>query len=91
MDQSHCGRNKSQPTDAIFLPLTRAWGAEGCDEAGWGEAESHPEVGARVFRGLSHKTVLAKLLKATVVNIFRIVIDLFNMSLTIYLLQVFVK
>ena len=25
-----------QPTDVIFLPLTRAWGAEGCDEAGWG-------------------------------------------------------
>ena len=44
------------PTDLIFLPLTRAWGAEGCDEAGWGEAESHPEAGARVFRGLSHKT-----------------------------------
>ena len=44
-------------TDAIFLPLTRAWGAEGCDEAGWGEAESHPEADARVFRGLSHKTV----------------------------------
>ena len=26
-------------TDAIFLPLTRAWGGEGCDEA-VGEAES---------------------------------------------------
>ena len=56
VDKIHCGQNKSQPTDLIFLPLTRAWGAEGCDEAGWGEAESHPEAGARVFRGLSHKT-----------------------------------
>ena len=51
VDKIHCGQNKSQPTDLIFLPLTRAWGAEGCDEAGWGEAESHPEAGARVQRG----------------------------------------
>ena len=56
VDKIHCGQNKSRPTDLIFLPLTRAWGDEGCDEAGWGEAESHPEVGARVFRGLSHQT-----------------------------------
>jgi hypothetical protein len=43
-------------TDAIFwpLPLTRAWGAEcsseGCDEVGWGKAESQlecePKAGA---------------------------------------------
>ena len=44
------------PTDAILMPLTRAWGAEGFDEAVWGEAESKPEAGARVQRGLSQKT-----------------------------------
>ena len=38
------------------MPLTRAWGAEGFDEDGWGEAESKPEAGARVQRGLSPKT-----------------------------------
>ena len=37
-------------TDVIFLPLTRAWGAEGCDEAGWGEAESQPEAGECVLQ-----------------------------------------
>ena len=26
-------QTESQPTDAIFLPLTRAWGGEGYDEA----------------------------------------------------------
>ena len=38
------------------MPLTRAWGAEGFDEAVWGEAESKPKAGARVQRSLSQKT-----------------------------------
>ena len=29
-------QTESQPTDVIFLPLTRAWGGEGYDEAGGG-------------------------------------------------------
>ena len=32
------------------MPLTRAWGAKGCDEAGWGETESQPEAGACVLQ-----------------------------------------
>ena len=54
VDNVYSGQTEFQPTDAIFLPLTRAWGAEGFNEAEWGEAESKPEVGARVFRGMSH-------------------------------------
>ena len=33
---------KLPTTDAIFFPLTRAWGAGGCDEAGWGRPNRNP-------------------------------------------------
>ena len=49
VDSVYSGQTEFQPTDAIFLPLTRAWGAKGFDEA-----ESKPEEGARVFRGMSY-------------------------------------
>ena len=39
-DENSTASQKVQPpvpwTDVILLPLTRVWGAEGCDEAGWG-------------------------------------------------------
>ena len=39
--------------DAIFLPLTRAWGAEGCDEAGWGRPSRSP-IRARAYSEVFH-------------------------------------
>ena len=48
MDKIHCGQIESQLTDAIFMPLTRAWGVEGCDETRLeGEAKSQPEAGVQ--------------------------------------------
>ena len=31
MDSIYSGQTEFQPTEAIFLPLTRVWEAEGCD------------------------------------------------------------
>ena len=54
VDSVYSGQTESQPTDAIFILLTRAWGDEGCDEVGWEKAELHREAGACVLRGMSH-------------------------------------
>ena len=49
MSSIYSVQTEYQQADAICL--TRAWRAEGCDDAG--EAESQPEAVARVFRGMS--------------------------------------
>ena len=46
-------------TDVIFLPLTRAWGAKGCDEAGWGRPSRNPRR-ARAY--YSEKNELSQVL-----------------------------
>ena len=49
VDKVCCGQNPSQPTDAIFRPLTRAWGAKGCDEARWGRPSLIPSRARAYF------------------------------------------
>ena len=47
-----------QPTDAIFVPLTRPWEAEGCDEAGWGGGRVASRGGrVRISRYATRKTL----------------------------------
>ena len=47
-------QTESQPTDVIFLPLTRERGGEGYDEAGGGGRVVTPSRGRAYFRGMAH-------------------------------------